>query len=72
MAILVVTFKRKGERTKSAAFPLPHETREGLVAFCNGRITIWAARLGRRNLVSAVLVFDEGCTHTFDIEELSK
>ena len=70
MAKLICVFKRPKESQKSIALGVDCGSLGGMLKISNSRIRWLATKVGRRNVVAAVLVFDEGCTHTFDLEEV--
>lgn len=70
MAKLICVFKRPKESQKSIALAVGCGSLERMLLLSSSRVRRLAAQVGRRNLVAAVLVFEEGCTHTFDLEEV--
>lgn len=70
MAKLICVFKRPKESQKSIALGVDCGSLGNMLKLSNSRIRWLAAKVGRRNVVAAVLVFEEGCTHTFDLEEV--
>ena len=70
MAKLICVFKRPKEPQKSIALTLDCGSLGNMLKLSNSRIRWLATKVGRRNVVAAVLVFEEGCTHTFDLEEV--
>ena len=70
MAKLICVFKRPKESQKSVALAVGCGSLERMLLLSSSRIRWLATKVGRRNVVAAVLVFDEGCTHTFDLEEV--
>lgn len=70
MAKLICVFKRPKEAQKSIALAVGCGSLERMLLLSSSRVRRLAAQVGRRNLVAAVLVFEEGCTHTFDLEEV--
>jgi hypothetical protein len=70
MAKLICVFKRPKESQKSIALGVDCGSLGNMLKLSNSRIRWLATKVGRRNVVAAVLVFDEGCTHTFDLEEV--
>lgn len=70
MAKLICVFKRPKESQKSIALGVDCGSLGHMMKLSNSRIRWLATKVGRRNVVAAVLVFDEGCTHTFDLEEV--
>lgn len=73
MAKLICVFKRPKESQKSIALAVGCGSLERMLLLSSSRVRRvrrLAAQVGRRNLIAAVLVFEEGCTHTFDLEEV--
>lgn len=70
MAKLICVFKRPKESQKSIALGVDCGSLGNMLKLSNRRIRWLATKVGRRNVVAAVLVFEEGCTHTFDLEEV--
>lgn len=70
MAKLICVFKRPKESQKSIALGVDCGSLGNMLKLSNSRIRWLATKVGRRNVVAAVLVFEEGCTHTFDLEEV--
>lgn len=70
MAKLICVFKRPKESQKSVALAVGCGSLERMLLLSSSRIRWLATKVGRRNVVAAVLVFEEGCTHTFDLEEV--
>ena len=70
MAKLICVFKRPKESQKSIALGVDCGSLGSMLKLSNSRIRWLATKVGRRNVVAAVLVFEEGCTHTFDLEEV--
>ncbi len=70
MAKLICVFKRPKESQKSVALAVGCGSLERMLLLPSSRIRWLATKVGRRNVVAAVLVFEEGCTHTFDLEEV--
>ena len=70
MARLICVFKRPKESQKSIALGVDCSSLGNMLKLSNSRIRWLATKVGRRNVVAAVLVFEEGCTHTFDLEEV--
>ena len=70
MAKLICVFKRPKEAQKSIALGVDCGSLGNMLKLSNSRIRWLATKVGRRNVVAAVLVFEEGCTHTFDLEEV--
>lgn len=70
MAKLICVFKRPKEDQKSIALGVDCGSLDNMLKLSNSRIRWLATKVGRYNVVAAVLVFEEGCTHTFDLEEV--